>query len=355
MSEMEEEIDTLHPQIYQHVVKEIPRAVESYITLVRERKKVLDDLYKSIKPVSVAELDRKGISKYKIAGVDGGGNGKALEGFYFGIVGALAYTSSGLDEEDKTPISSGTSLLWDDEFDPGRRAAVIRDRIMYEIAKIAIEKRKPDILLLDGPLIPNSRYIPSLDDSDGYKEDYEKMMNALFSLLDTIIKEYEERNMLFACIVKRVRSILYSKILGLQKPMRDSVLLAPILRKGQRTELIKPAEGRMLKDEFPSEHKDVKLFFLRTSKHSPIRVEIPACLKEKVDEISSVIYSTSDPLSGIPFHILRADALTKVSVPTTDLTYNRFISHIMDEVKSGRLSNDDLDMADLRRLEIWRL
>jgi hypothetical protein len=88
---------------------------------------------------------------------------------------------------------------------------------------------------------------------------------------------------------------------------------------------------------------------------SPIRVEIPEWLSGKVDEIASLIYSTSDPLTGVPFHILRADALTRVNIPTTDLTYTRFISHVMDKVKSGELAEQDLDLANLRRLEIWRL
>jgi len=52
---------------------------------------------------------------------------------------------------------------------------------------------------------------------------------------------------------------------------------------------------------------------------------------------------------------LRADALTRVNIPTTDLTYTRFISHVMDKVKSGELAEQDLDLANLRRLEIWRL
>jgi hypothetical protein len=111
----------------------------------------------------------------------------------------------------------------------------------------------------------------------------------------------------------------------------------------------------MLKEVFPSGHKKVKQFFLKSSRMSPIRVEIPEWLSSRVDEIASLIYSTSDPLTGIPFHILRADALTRVNIPTTDLTYTRFISHVMDKVKSGELAEQDLDLANLRRLEVWRL
>lgn len=216
-------------------------------------------------------------------------------------------------------------------------------------------ERKPDLLLLDGPLIPNVGYIPHSDDSEAYKEDYEKMMDALFSLLDLVKKEHKKRGMLMACVVKRVRSTRYSTILNLSKPMRDSAILNPILKIGQRTPLIDAAEGRMLKEAFPPEHKKVKQFFLKNSRMSPIRIEIPEWLSDKVDEITSLIYSTSDPLTGIPFHILRADALTRVNIPTIDLTYTRFISHVMDKVTSGELAEQDLDLANLRRLEIWRL
>ncbi|MCS4541025.1 MAG: DNA double-strand break repair nuclease NurA [Euryarchaeota archaeon] len=350
------DIDTLHPQIYQFVVEEIPNSIKTFIDFVEDRRKNLKNVSKKVKPIDVVRYDMKKIAKYKITGADGGDNGKELEGFYFGIVGAIAYTSQGLEEEDKTPISFGKSLIWDDEVDPGRRAAAIRDRFMYDVATKAIEKRKPDFLLIDGPLIPNSRYIPSREDSKEYNKDYNEMKTALFSLLNLAQKEYKRRGMLFACVVKRVRSTYYSDILGLSKSIRDSVLLNPVLKKGQRTDLIDPAEGRMLKDEFPKEHKEIKLFFIKSTEGmSPIRVEIPGWLSKEVDEISSLIHSTADPLTGIPFHILRADILTKVNIPTTDLTYTRFISHAMDKVKSGELSEKDLDMINLRRLEIWRL
>jgi hypothetical protein len=355
METEEEEIDTLHRQIYQLVVNDIPKAVGAYLDAVRERRKLLNEISKFIEPINVKKFTFKELSDWRITGADGGANGKELEGFYFGVIGAIAYTSKGLEEEDKTPISFGTSLIWDDEFDPGRRAAAIRDKFMYDVARIAIVERKPDFLLLDGPLIPNAGYIPHSDDSEAYREDYENMMDALFSLLDLVRKEHEKRGMLMACVVKRVRSTRYSTLLNLPKPLRDSAILNPILKIGQRTPLIDAAEGRMLKEVFPSGHKKVKQFFLKSSRMSPIRVEIPEWLSSRVDEIASLIYSTSDPLTGIPFHILRADALTRVNIPTTDLTYTRFISHVMDKVKSGELAEQDLDLANLRRLEVWRL
>jgi hypothetical protein len=350
-----EEMDTLHRQIYQLVVNDIPKAVATYTDMVKERQKLLKEFSKVIKPVNVKKFTPKEFAHYMITGADGGANGKELEGFYFGIAGAIAYTSKGFEEEDKMPISFGTSLLWDDEFDPGRRAATIRDRFMYEVARRAVVERKPNLLLLDGPLIPNAGYIPHPDDSESYKGDFENMMGALFSLLDLAKKEHEKRDMLLACVVKRVRSTRYSVILNLPKPIRDSTILNPVLKIGQRTTLTDVAEGRMLKEIFPAEHRKVQQFFIKTSRTSPIRVEIPEWLSEKVDDIASLVYSTSDPLTGIPFHILRADTLTRVNIPTTDLTYTRFISHIMDKVKSGELSEENLDMVNLRRLEIWRL
>ena len=350
-----EEIDTLYRQIYQMVLDDIPRVAAAYADMVRERRRLLMEVSKVVEAINVEKLGFKELSGFRVTGADGGANGKELEGFYFGIAGAIAYTSSGLEQEDRTPISFGTALLWDDEYDPGRRVAVIRDRFMYEVCVKAINERKPDLLLIDGPLIPNFAYIPQSDDSEAYRNDYERMMDALCRLLDLAKREFDERGMLFACVVKRVRSTRYSQILNLPKPVRDSCLLNPILKVGQRTPLIDAAEGRMLKEEFPPEHRKVKQFFIKTSRMSPIRVEIPGWLAGQVDRIASLIYSTADPLTGIPFHILRADALTRVNIPTTDLTYTRFVSYILDKVKSGELSEEDLDMVNLRRLEIWRL
>jgi len=355
MEHAEEEVDTLHRQIYQLVVDSIPDAVKTYSNMVKERHALLKQASKDIEVFDVKKLAPEEVSKRVITGADGGANGKELEGFYFGIAGAIACTSCGFEKEDELPISLGVPLLWDNEFDPGRRAATIRDRFMYEVAERAVVEKKPDLLLIDGPLIPNAGYIPHGDDSPAYKKDYESMIKALFSLLDSVRKEFEKRGMLFACVVKRVRSTRYSSILRLSKPIRDSSLLNPLLKKGQRTGLIDPAEGKMLKDEFPEEHRRVKQFFVKGSSLSPVRVEVPGWLGEKVEDLASVVFSTCDPFTGVPFQILRADALTRVSIPTTDLTYTRFISRVMDKVKSGELSKEDLDMANLRRLEIWRL
>lgn len=355
MEHQEEEVDSLHRQIFQLVVDSIPDAVKTYADMVKERRALLKQVSGHIEIHDVKKLTFEEAGKRAITGADGGANGKELEGFYFGIAGAIACTSCGLVREDELPISLGMPLLWDDEFDPGRRAATIRDRFMYEVAERAVVEKKPDLLLVDGPLVPNAGYIPISDDSSAYKKDYEAMIKALFSLLNSAKKEFDERGMLFACVVKRVRSTRYSSLLNLAKPIRDSCLLNPLMKKGQRTGLINPVEGKMLRDEFPEEHRRVKQFFVKGSSLSPVRVEVPDWLSDRVDELASLVYSTCDPFTGVPFQILRADALTRVSIPTTDLTYTRFISRVMDKVKSGELSEEDLDMANLRRLEIWRL
>jgi hypothetical protein len=129
----EEEIDTLHRQIYQLVVENVPKAVTTYLGMIRERRKMLDEVSKVIESIYVKKFTSEELSDWRITGADGGANGKELEGFYFGIAGAIAYTSQGLEEEDEAAISFGTSLLWDDEFDPGRRAAAIRDKFMYDV------------------------------------------------------------------------------------------------------------------------------------------------------------------------------------------------------------------------------
>ena len=352
--EPEEDLDTLHPQIYSFVVEKIPEAVESYVALAKDREKLLEEMREKIPTKKVGKIALEELSKLRISGADGGGNGKALQGFYFGICAALSFTSRGLEEEDKFPISLGLPVLWDDEYDPSRRVATIRDRLMYEVARKTIEERRPDIFLLDGPIIPNERYIPQEEDSEAYLQSYREMMGALFSMLRAAETAYRERRMLFAGVVKRAGSTRYQRILGIKKHMRDPLLLNPILGEGERTEVIGPGARRML-NEFPPELREISVFFIKTSKLAPMRVEVPGWEKDSVDEIASVIYSTSDPISGVPFHILRADTLTRVSLPTTDLTYSRFISRLLDKVNSGELKESDLDMGLLRRLEYWGL
>ena len=134
MEAEEEEIDTLHRQIYQLIVNDVPKAVATYLDMIRERRKLLEEVSKVIEPINVRKFTADELSDRRITGADGGANGKELEGFYFGIAGAIAYTSTGLEEEDKTPISFGTSLLWDDEFDrdEGLRLFVISSCMMLQ-------------------------------------------------------------------------------------------------------------------------------------------------------------------------------------------------------------------------------
>lgn len=350
----EPEIDTLHSQIHQLIVEQIPEALDAFLDLAKDRRELVKRIGGKIRAVDVKKLDGGAVANLTITGTDGGGDSKELEGSFFGIVSAIAYTSRGPQEEDKTPIASSDLLIWDEEFEAGKRAAVIRDRIMYQVAKRAVEGRRPDLLLIDGPLIPNFRYLPDTYDSVDYKKDFRAMMDALTALLNLSQKEFDERGMLIAGVVKRVRSTRYSKILELEKEIRDSALLNPILAPGQRTEPIDAPPSRML-NLFPEAHRAVKQFFLKASRFSPIRVEIPGWLADKIGDIASAIYSTADPLTGVPFHILRADILTRINIPVTDLTYNRFISRVMDKVKAGEMSESDLDLARLRRLEPWRL
>lgn len=44
-----------------------------------------------------------------------------------------------------------------------RAAVTIRDKVMYNVAKRAVMERKPDLVLLDGPLISNADYVPNLE------------------------------------------------------------------------------------------------------------------------------------------------------------------------------------------------
>jgi len=75
-------------------VGDIPKAVLIYSEMVKARRKLLEQISKLIEPIDVKRFAPNEISNYKITGADGGANGKELEGFYFGIAGAIACTST---------------------------------------------------------------------------------------------------------------------------------------------------------------------------------------------------------------------------------------------------------------------
>ena len=82
MEAEEEEIDTLHRQIYQLVVNDVPKAVATYLDMIRERRKLLEEVSKVIEPINVKKFTAEQLSDRRITGADGRANARAMRAWF---------------------------------------------------------------------------------------------------------------------------------------------------------------------------------------------------------------------------------------------------------------------------------
>lgn len=157
----------------------------------------------------------------------------------------------------------------------------------------AVEKFRPDYLLLDGSIVPLGADRPG--DGSVLSADYEK-------LLGTYRKLYKKCGELGCQLVgvikdsrgKRLAEILKDRLIV---DVPDAVLADALLREGERT-------GLMAHSQDPSKHQvlkslgewgaKAKLFYLKASASDiPLRVEFMQSQKKDAGEIASAVLSLS--------------------------------------------------------------
>lgn len=274
-----------------------------------------------------------------ICGVDGSHVGKELSGHYLGVVVAMAYTSGPKEIHDEEPLFDGrvcrfTSVsgdLW---------LSLLDARYVFRVARLAVERRRPDWILIDGPLLlyPALRYHHDEGLDLGTLEGYsDALRNCVAEILD-FLERCRERVPVLG-LVKRVRSSLYDPT----RTRRDSALLQRYLAYGEATEPRKPfREGGShpsleLYQKYAKERgmeadwdEFFKVMYVRTSKvKPPVRLEIPYWVDPR--EAAGLVLSISDPISGIPAHILRVEGLIRMGEGILKSVYMRLFTRAARE------------------------
>ncbi len=260
--------------------------------------------------------------------------------------------------------------------------SALREAYLCELAKRHLEEVIDDgenvyAMVIDGPLSISQWYekVPGTV----RKKAVEMLINARNELMETCRKN----DVALLGIVKRGRGRYFHHLLGISQlsNLSDQSLFHQILDYGERTETLSVTEGIRIwrksdelkramknlksKEKIKAKEKEIEEkvksnsllinrlryeilgFFIKTSTDEltqPIRIEFPSYLKDRDDEISDFIISTSVRskypayINGLPFAV----AVTHVKA--------RISSMLMREIYSHTLAKVYQDFKDLRLL-----
>ncbi|MBI2543506.1 MAG: DNA double-strand break repair nuclease NurA [Candidatus Aenigmarchaeota archaeon] len=302
---------------------------------------------KIIIPIQRAELDN-----IKIAGVDGGMVKKSFQGLDLILLRAIgvvfSYQNNKLSSvdyyPDAIPQPEPKTILDpfnDLEFEVNSNI----ERQIKEIstARETIEKFEPDVLFLNGSVIPQYTFVPSKGSS--LHVNYKRMIDAYQKLFEVV----KGRKTILAGATEDSRGTRFCEVLNdimlthfnpHMEPetkltllrSRDSNLLNYTLNHGERSLMFpyskNPTKHPILR-EF-SERKKIMCFYIKTAElDTPIRIEFFADkgMIDKANFISSILLSLSVHSGyGTPSVIIEADQRAKLEERDLELFYHDVIN-----------------------------
>ena len=333
------------------------KKIAERISKTEEKRAKLADFLAKLGPE--IDLTRKvpetNISKMKIMGVDGGIAKKSLHGFDFMLVRAggvcFQYENNKINIVEyfpsKFPTPEPNVFESLSEIDWNYISSIVRLKKEINTANASIKKLKPDIVMLDGLIVPH--YLDRPSKSSFIYKNYEKLIQEYKDLYETIIKNNlmlvgiveDSRSVTFCNFVKdeilsQIKHSVTSEIMDLLNRSRDTNLLYLVLKKGERSKIFRysknPSNHPVLKDM--KEHREnIYCFYLKTAKWDrPLRIDtlIPANEeKEKyIDKLASIILSVSGQHSGygLPAPLIEADNIAKLSDTEIENFYSQVLS-----------------------------
>lgn len=324
------------------IADSIMRAEDRRMKLAKFVKMIGRDI-KMIEDVRERKLD-----SIRVCGVDGGIVKKSLHGFDFILIRAVSVIFSYIENKiasvsyfpSKNPNAKIFLLESLSEMEWNYSTNIIRQYVEIETAINCINNISPDVLLLDGSILP--QYIDKPAKSSPLYENYIKLIN-LYKKLYDMCKEF---NILLAGIVEDSRSFRFCELLNneilskikheeieevrkIMKRTRDTNLLFYVLKKGQRsiTFNYSASDHRVIEDL--GKYKNlIKSFYLKTAEFDrPIKVDFIGG-EDVANEIAGIVLSISGHHSGygIPTVLIEADNAAKLKESEIDYVYSHIVS-----------------------------
>jgi len=295
-------------------------------------------------------LEPSKLEDVKVAGVDGGLSVKSLHGFDCILVRAAAAYKSGKRVKveyfpSRMPAPEADVLEALSDLEWAHFSSIMRQRVEVNTAMKSLEKLEPDIILMDGSIVPYYSDRPART-SHVYRQ-YISMIGEFISLYSNCI----EKGVALAGVIEDSRGASFCKIINrdvisrvnhplamdmsqLLERTRDTNLLYWMLDRRQRSRIFpyseKPEEHPVLR-EFGELAGRVNSFYLKTAEYDrPFRVDMltgGSDIIGEADNLASVLLSISGHHSGygLPAPLIEADNVAKLS----DSEVENFYSHIL--------------------------
>ncbi len=298
-------------------------------------------------------LEPDPLEDIKVAGVDGGLSRKSLHGFDCILVRAAAvcfhyrkgkrekacYYPSRIPAPEADVLEALSDMEW------SYFSSIMRQRTEVRTALRALDELGPDVLLMDGSIVPHYSDRPAKG-SEAYKE-YSSMVRDFLELHGRC----REQGIVLAGVIEDSRGTSYCSRIDreiisrvdhpragemgqLLAKTRDTNLLYWVLGKGQRSSLFpyaeKPDDHPVLRD-FGESARAIRSFYLKTATHDrPVRVDLLSRTEDpdrEADSLGSVLSAISGhhPGYGLPAPLIEADNVAKLS----DGEVENFYAHIL--------------------------
>jgi hypothetical protein len=356
------EPETLHSDLYQQLIDEgtdvIVRELNAYN---QRRKKLVKEVRGKIK-VKRLNHDEKAAS-IRVVASDAGNNGVDLRSAFLPLYASAALTTEGWSIIDEPIFEAGKPDVWSDEYRPQERESLLAAKIQYMVTEEAVERWEPELVVFDGTLAMHFWLLPISASTPDYSQDSKETLRSAVSLLNTCYM----RDVPIVGFAKRTRVNQVCRAFG--KPrMRDTALMDLVLRLGECTEPEpKPTRGyvinnyRKVAEEFgvpkPAISKITNFYssYIRTGLMTPFRLEIPEYCLDRLEKIGTVLFTTSEEESGMPFALYEADRLTKVTTSISNIRTLMLYSKALDLVEKGEMEMQDLNLLALQHGEPWAI
>jgi hypothetical protein len=331
------------------------REIARNIHMTESKRKRLASFLKDVGEETeiLSRLEPDPLEDIRVAGVDGGLSKKSLHGFDVILVRAAAasfhyragrkvgveYFPSRMPAPEADVLEALSDLEW------AHFSSIMRQQIEVRTAMQALEKLKPDILLMDGSIVPHYSDRPAR--TSGVYRQYDSMIGDFISLyrqclqrgvtLAGVIEDSRGTSycsMINRDILSKVDHPLTEEMRSLLERTRDTNLLYWVLDRGQRSRVFpyseRPEDHPVLRD-FGELASQISSFYVKTAEHDrPIRVDMLARGSDiigEADDLGGVLASISGQHSGygLPAPLIEADNVAKLS----DGEVENFYSHIL--------------------------
>ncbi len=330
------------------------REIAQKITENEARRKGIAGLLREASPKLglFQKVEAHNLKDVKVVGVDGGIAKKSLHGMDCMLVRSVGvcfhYHNGRVRNVDYFPSkippmqAEVTDVMSD--IDWNYYTSIVRESSEVRTAINCIEKFKPDILLMDGSIVPHhadkpARLSPAYQAYKGMISEYQRLYDSCLSSGTMLAGIIEDSRGARFCDMARSQISSFSEgpadqISELLCRTRDTNLLFWALHKGERTMPFAysedPKQHPILRDFDERFSLRVSSFYLKTAEFDrPVRVDYMKDRDNIEDEMASILLAISGHHSsyGLPAPIIEADSVAKLSDTEMENFYFQILAY----------------------------